>query len=344
MSASIGVPGRSSGAARVKAKLKMALEAGDYYEAHQMYRTLYFRLSSAQKFADLEPLLYEGALLFLRQGQVGSGVDLTRAYLDVLIKGQVGVTESPCQRVAQLYALVPENHAEKDGLMATAIQWSTRPGSTQGHPRVHQLVAHHLWRSQRYAESRHHFLLSCDGQGCGSMLVEFHIGRGYPSEVDLFVVGTILQLICLKKHLVAAMTLKTYTEAHPSIRRGPPYGHPLLNFVWLLLLAIDTKQSLAVFSILIEKYKRCLDRDPNYFQFVDKIGQSFFGLPPPRRNAQPNLFSGLFDQMFSAFNDDDNSDSDESASHSGPSQGARASNTRAAKPGPKARMETEDLD
>lgn len=264
------------------------------------------------------------------------------------------------------------------------------------------------------------------------MLVEFHIGRGYPSEVDLFVVGTILQLICLKKHLVAAMTLKTYTEAHPSIRRGPPYGHPLLNFVWLLLLAIDTKQSLAVFSILIEKYKRCLDRwvkkfsftvwqesfgpigktsnlfslfpssfspslikkvefqcffykgafifvrtistlekeskacmsrfslrvdtlkfltisfddlrDPNYFQFVDKIGQSFFGLPPPRRNAQPNLFSGLFDQMFSAFNDDDNSDSDESASHSGPSQGARASNTRAAKPGPKARMETEDLD
>ncbi len=58
-----------------------------------------------------------------------------------------------------------------------------------------------------------------DGQGCGSMLVDFHTSRGYNREVDLFVVGTVLQLLCLKKHIVAAGTLKAYTEKHPSIRR-----------------------------------------------------------------------------------------------------------------------------
>jgi hypothetical protein len=54
--------------------------------------------------------------------------------------------------------------------------------------------------------------------------------------------------------------LKAYTECHPSILRGPPYKHPLLNFVWLLLLAIEHRQSVTAFSILIEKYKPALLR------------------------------------------------------------------------------------
>ena len=35
--------GAGGGMVRVKAKLKRALENKDYYEAHQMYKTLYFR-------------------------------------------------------------------------------------------------------------------------------------------------------------------------------------------------------------------------------------------------------------------------------------------------------------
>jgi hypothetical protein len=33
----------AAGTSRVLAKLNLSLEAGHYYEAHQMYRTLYFR-------------------------------------------------------------------------------------------------------------------------------------------------------------------------------------------------------------------------------------------------------------------------------------------------------------
>ena len=35
--------GNRSGADRVLIKLKKSVEEGQYYEAHQMYRTLYFR-------------------------------------------------------------------------------------------------------------------------------------------------------------------------------------------------------------------------------------------------------------------------------------------------------------
>lgn len=38
------------------------MEAEEFYEAHQIYRTIYYRLNSQQKFDELLPLLYLGAL------------------------------------------------------------------------------------------------------------------------------------------------------------------------------------------------------------------------------------------------------------------------------------------
>ena len=71
----------------------------------------------------------------------------------------------------------------------------------------------------RYSESRQNFLYSCDGSGCGKMLIEFHSSYGLPGEVDMFIVTTVLQYLVLRKQIVAAWTLKVYTENHPSINR-----------------------------------------------------------------------------------------------------------------------------
>ena len=95
------------------------------------------------------------------------------------------------------------------------------------------------------------------------MLAEFHCERGFLREVDLFIAGTVLQFLCLRKHVPAAVALKAYADNHPTnleLRKGPPYKHPLLNFVWLLLLAIEHKQSVTAFTTLIEKYKPSLKR------------------------------------------------------------------------------------
>ena len=83
---------------------------------------------------------------------------------------------------------------------------------------------------------------------------------GFASEVDVFIAGTVLQYLTFKKHIVAALALKVYTENHPAIARGPPFKHPLLNFIWLLLLAIEQKETIAAFSTLVEKYKPSLQR------------------------------------------------------------------------------------
>jgi hypothetical protein len=72
-----------------------------------------------------------------------------------------------------------------------------------------------------------------------------------------------------------------------------------MNFLWLLLVSIEHRESLTVFSLLVEKYKASLNRDPAYLSYLDKIGQNFFGLPAPQRQQRPGgMFSGLFDSFF----------------------------------------------
>ena len=115
------------------------------------------------------------------------------------------------------------------------------------------------------------------------MLADFHNEKGFLREVDLFIVGTVLQYLTLKKHIAAAVALHSYAQRvmkhntclnqvfqsacllqHPALATSksgnPPFKHPLMNFVWLLLLAIEHKQSVSAFTTLIDKYKPSLKR------------------------------------------------------------------------------------
>merc|ERR1719229_1350332 len=144
----------------------------------------------------------------------------------------------------------------------------------------------------------------------------------------MFIAQTVLQYLCLKKSLAAATALVAYTEQHPKIKSGPPYNHPLLNFLWFLLLSVQTSQSLSAYTVLCEKYKHVLDRDPQYLEYLDKIGQHFFGVPAPVKPRPGGMFSGLFDQLLSAMNDEDEEEQETSAAAAGPStstSGSRAS-------------------
>ena len=105
-------------------------------------------------------------------------------------------------------------------------------------PILLQHLAYGLWQLKKYAESRKHFLQSGDGEGCGNMLVEFHLCRGFNTELDLFITQTVLQYLCLKKVLEAATAFRAYTKHHPNIKMDPPFSHPLLNFLWLLIISI----------------------------------------------------------------------------------------------------------
>ena len=119
---------------------------------------------------------------------------------------------------------------------------------------------------------------------------------------------------------------------HRTIFSGRPCKYDK-SFQFILL---QTSQSVGAYTILCEKYKQFIDRDPQYLEYLDKIGQNYFGIPPPARARPGGMFSGLFDQLLSAMNDDSEDDDDVP----GPSRPTPATVTSTATK----KLEQEDLD
>ncbi|XP_029845940.1 Golgi to ER traffic protein 4 homolog [Ixodes scapularis] len=298
---------RVTGTARVLNKLHASIDSGNYYEAHQMYRTIYFRYQSQKKYDELKELLYDGAIKLLTLQQCNSGADLANLLVDILVQSETKPTEEHIERLGRLHSLLAAHSPERMTFLTRALQWSSPPSSSpdapsRGHPALHRLVALTLWKEKNYQESRYHFVHSTDGDGCAAMLVEFQTTKGYSSEIDLFIAQTVFQYLCLRNPSTATLAFWAYTRRHPSVPRGPPFYLPLLNFLWFLLLAVESRK-LAVFTVLCEEYQPTISRDPSYPQYLDKIGQLFFGLPPPPKPQ--GVFGNLIQTLLGGLEDDD---------------------------------------
>ncbi|KAI4871922.1 hypothetical protein NFI96_021138 [Prochilodus magdalenae] len=194
MSEQDSAKGRNRGGVqRVEGKLRASVERGDYYEAHQMYRTLFFRYMAQAKYAEARELMYNGALLFFSYNQQNSAADLSMLVLETLEKSEAKVEEDILEHLVKLFSQMDPNSAERVAFVSRALKWSTGGSGKLGHPKLHQLLAVTLWKEQNYSESRYHFLRSSDGEGCAQMLVEYSAARGFRSEVDMFVAQAVLQ-------------------------------------------------------------------------------------------------------------------------------------------------------
>lgn len=68
-------------------------------------------------------------------------------------------------------------------------------------------------------------------------------------------------------------------------------------------------QKLATFTVLCEQYRLSIKRDPCYMQYLDKIGQIFFGLQPQPRMPTGGLFGNLLQGFLSGLDEDDDDSS-----------------------------------
>ena len=71
---------------RILGKINRLIEEKEFYEAHQLYRTIYFRYLNSKRFTELQNLLYNGAMSLLRKEQYNSGADLANLYIDTISK------------------------------------------------------------------------------------------------------------------------------------------------------------------------------------------------------------------------------------------------------------------
>ncbi|XP_053946543.1 Golgi to ER traffic protein 4 homolog [Anastrepha ludens] len=325
--------GGQRGVGRVLVKLENSIESGNYYEAHQMYRTLYFRYTGQQKYTDCLELLWSGAMKLVSKQQETSAADLALLLIDTLEKRGSAESDSNSDgdlwidRLGTIIGRLSATTVERETLVSRAIKWSSdMSGITLGHPNMHKAIAQVFWAEGNYEQARHHFLLSRDGNLCGRILIKIHKNKGYDSELDLFIVQAVLQQLCLKDRKTAENTFTSFVINHPDIRRKEaPFKQPLLNFVFFLFRCIDTGRNDA-FRTLCDLYKPSLNRDSSFEKYLVKIGIHFFGVAPPPSAAGGGLMGGmfgdLFTRLFQGFDDDD--DESENGQHPRPCTDARS--------------------
>lgn len=107
------------GISRVHEKLEESIKDGKYYEAHQKYRTLYFRYISQKRFHECLDLLYNGAILLLDNGQYSSGADLGLLVVDTLEKTTVDDYELWIHRLGTILSKISSNMVERETLLVS---------------------------------------------------------------------------------------------------------------------------------------------------------------------------------------------------------------------------------
>jgi len=291
------------GVKKVLLKLENSIQNGNYYEAHQMYKTIYFRYLGQKRYIDLIHLLYNGSLLLLQHEQYTSGADLGILLIDVLKKSQQKPSEDFFEKLMNLFFLMNPLSPEREIFVQNAVKWSACSSSFKtGHPDLHRKLAHIYWKEKNYNSAKSHFLYSNDSNGCASMLIELHKKFGYSNEVELFITQIILQLLCLQNKTTASEIYKIYVSQHPNITK-PPYIHPLLNFLFCLLDVIESRKH-TLFTVLYEQYFTCLTRDPCNLQYLDRIGQIFFKIQPSQ-NCNEGLLNTFLNSFFDGLDNDD---------------------------------------
>lgn len=108
-----------NGVSRVLGKLQESIQAGKYYEAHQKYRTLYFRYLSQKRFDECLELLYTGAHTFLDNEQYGSGADLGNLVVETLEKMKIENSELWMRRLGELIGKIKPSMVERDTLLVS---------------------------------------------------------------------------------------------------------------------------------------------------------------------------------------------------------------------------------
>lgn len=75
-------------------------------------------------------------------------------------------------------------------------------------------------------------------------------------------------------------------------------------------------RKLQTFAVLCEQYELSIKRDPCYVQYLDKIGQIFFGLQPPQRQQSGGIFGSFLETFLSGLDDDSDDETPQASTSS----------------------------
>jgi hypothetical protein len=115
-----------SSSTRLYDKLEHCKRNKDFYQAHQICRTIYVRLHSSTNDEDILKFLYESACYFLEHNQSNSGYDLCKCYIETLNHSNINdLTDNLLKQICTLFQLLKSYYDERTEFACNVLRWST---------------------------------------------------------------------------------------------------------------------------------------------------------------------------------------------------------------------------
>ncbi|CAF1281357.1 unnamed protein product [Rotaria sp. Silwood1] len=112
---------------RLYDKLEQCKQNQDFYQAHQICRTIYVRLRSTTSDENILTFLFESACYFLEHNQSNSGYDLCKCYIETLNRSNINnLTDNILKEICILFQLLKSIHDERTEFACNVLRWSSQ--------------------------------------------------------------------------------------------------------------------------------------------------------------------------------------------------------------------------
>lgn len=331
----------SRGVSRIEERLSSKIADGEFYEAHQMIRTLASRYRTSKKHQDALKLITKGALQLYELKQCGSASDLGILYCTILDDVEK-ITETNEEQISKIHRATI-NHLEyeqpeRDQFERRILKRTAEIcGNQMGSPKTRLSFAQNYLEASKAARTakamdiftvsissaRQHFQYSENGREIAKFLAHFtEFSSRNMSEIELICTQMLLQLLHQRTVSVANEFLQAFSTFHPQLESRFPSNYPLLNYCFFLLKTIDSKDVKA-FKFLNFAYQPFLaDPDPILMEYVVRIGEIYFGIVEKKARPQGGFMDIIGSLMGGKPNLSSDSEDDESEGPAGLDMGA----------------------
>ncbi|KAG0169235.1 hypothetical protein DFQ28_003463 [Apophysomyces sp. BC1034] len=293
-------------------KLKDSVNNGNYYEAHQMYRTVARRYNKQQKYKHAIQLLHDGAVSLMQHQQSASGSDLANYMLSTYVTAGTPVDAESLDRVVEILGLYPSTEPGRKPFIQSAFGWTQKHGDHhEGDPELHDYVGTMFYHEGQYGLAEEHLLVGTDESAdlLGKVANEWAEHQNAVQK-GLYLARALLQYLAMKNVHHATIMFKSFIQtqsrspkATSKVRRAPAdeptdflvYDDAWLNFSQLLLLTIQ-RDAAELFKQLTQKYAELYRDEKGFEELLEDIGLVFFNIAKPRKQA--NMLQDLMSSLF----------------------------------------------
>ncbi|XP_024542180.1 Golgi to ER traffic protein 4 homolog isoform X1 [Selaginella moellendorffii] len=301
-------PGRESGGTlKTLEKLEKNVRDGKFYEAQQMYKTIFARYMASKKHTEALDLLQSGASIQLRHGQVTCGVELGLLLVEGMTTIKLAYGPEALDRIKAVFKEFPRSptleaqYSTKtliEGVstfMKVAIRWSSEFGApSRGSPELHELLADFLARESPQpdlAKAFYHYVRGNNPSAFASAIIS---GMLEPEEGDLLLARGVFLYLSMGNLRDAN---KLFDELHSQLKdssQASVLASPLTHLAKFILLTLE-RDALPLFRMLRENYKSSLDRDPSLNELLDVVAEKFYNVRQRRNGLFGDLMKMLTD-------------------------------------------------